>query len=84
LHLSAEEEEEFSGEEHLGSVEEASPTSESAFVPGSINAAVSSGTISPQTTMTSSHNHHSFNSLQTLSMPMTISHPTPINAGGAM
>jgi transcription factor STE12 len=81
LHLSAEEEEEFSGEEQLGSVEEASPTSESAFVPGSINAAVSSGTISPQTTMTSSH---SFNSLQTLSMPMTISHPTPINAGGAM
>ncbi|KAH6611023.1 transcription factor stea [Trichoderma cornu-damae] len=81
LHLSAEEEEEFSGEEHLGSVEEASPTSESAFVPGSINAVISSGTVSPQTTMTSSHN---FNSLQTLSMPMTISQPTPINAGGAM
>jgi transcription factor STE12 len=85
LNLSGEEEEEFSGEDQLGSLEEASPHSEHAYVTGSINAAqdhtpASSGMSVPSTMAPS----QSFNSLQTLSMPMTISHPAAINAGGMM
>lgn len=85
LNLSGEEEEEFSGEDQLGSLEEASPHSEHAYVTSSINAAqdhapASSGMSVPSTMAPS----QSFNSLQTLSMPMTISHPAAINAGGMM
>ena len=90
---SGEEEEQYSGEDP---VDDASPTSEtSAYVTGSIDSAVngnsnsnnangnsngastssgpSTSTSMPQTTQT-------FNSLQTLSMPMQISQPQPINA----
>ena len=87
FNLSGEDEEEYSGEDQLGSLEEASPTSENGYVPASLNSAVhhehtpSSTGISPTTTM--SHTQ-SFNSLQTLSMPMTISQPQAINAGGMM
>jgi len=88
FNLSGEDEEEYSGEDQLGSLEEASPTSENGYVPASLNSAVhdhahtpSSTGISPTTSM--SH-QQSFNSLQTLSMPMTISQPQAINAGGMM
>lgn len=79
FNLSAEEEEEFSGEDHLGSLEEASPTSENGYITGSLNSAMAD----------SSNGMHSvsnsgFNSLQTLSMPMTLSQPQAINAGGMM
>lgn len=84
LNLSGEEEEEFSGEDQLGSLEEASPHSDHAYVTGSMNAAqdtpVSSDMSVPSTVAPS----QPFNSLQTLSMPMTISHPAAINAGGMM
>ena len=88
FNLSGEDEEEYSGEDQLGSLEEASPTSETGYLPGSLNSAMndnassSSNGISP-TTNTMSH-AQAFNSLQTLSMPMTISQPQPINAGGMM
>ncbi|KAF4585621.1 transcription factor Fst12 [Ophiocordyceps camponoti-floridani] len=73
LNMSAEEEEELSGEDHLGSLEEASPSSEVAYVPGSLNSVpsdVGSGNM---------NDGQGFNSLQTLSMPMTISQPATIN-----
>lgn len=87
FNLSGEDEEEYSGEDQLGSLEEASPTSENGYVPASLNSAVhehtpSSTGISPTTTSMS--HAQSFNSLQTLSMPMTISQPQAINAGGMM
>lgn len=58
-------------------------------MPSSLNSAVhdvqhdgtSSSGVSPTTQI--SHTP-AFNSLQTLSMPMTISQPQPINAGGMM
>ncbi|KAJ3562686.1 hypothetical protein NPX13_g8472 [Xylaria arbuscula] len=73
LQLSGEEEDEFSSEDHLGSLEDASPQSEGGYIPSSLNS------LSP--------NHHglpnggmthttSFNPLQTLSMPMTMSTPS--------
>ncbi|KAJ3524255.1 hypothetical protein NM208_g12132 [Fusarium decemcellulare] len=86
LNLSGEEDEDFSGEDHLGSLEEASPNSDSAYVTGSLNAVAhgstppSSGTAAP-TTMAPTQ---PFNSLETLSMPMTISQPAAINASGMM
>ncbi|PHH67891.1 hypothetical protein CDD80_442 [Ophiocordyceps camponoti-rufipedis] len=73
MNMSAEEEEELSGEDHLGSLEEASPSSEVAYVPGSLNSVPSdagSGNM---------NDGQGFNSLQTLSMPMTISQPATIN-----
>ncbi len=79
MNLSAEEDEEYSGEEQLGSLEEASPSSEGGYVTGSLNAAVDNN-MAPPATMPNT----SFNSLQTLSMPMTISQPTAINASGMM
>lgn len=79
LNLSAEEEEEFSGEEPLGSLEEASPTSEMAYITSSLNSEVNQNGMAPPTSMPSS----SFNSLQTLSMPMTLSQPS-INASAMM
>jgi len=85
LNLSGEDEEEYSGEDQLGSLEEASPSSEGGYVPASLNSMAHGGTptsngMGPVTSMP----HASFNSLQTLSMPMTISQPQPINAGGMM
>lgn len=85
LNLSGEDEEEYSGEDQLGSLEEASPSSEGGYVPASLNSMAHGGTptsngMGPGTSMP----HATFNSLQTLSMPMTISQPQPINAGGMM
>lgn len=81
FNLSGEEEEEYSGEDQLGSLEEASPTSENAYVAGSLNS-VANG--SPPTGMgtATSMPPQTFNSLQTLSMPMTIS--TPAMTAGAL
>jgi transcription factor STE12 len=86
FNLSGEDEEEYSGEDQLGSLEEASPTSEHGYVPASLNSAVN-GTSPTSNGMASTSalaHSQSFNSLQTLSMPMTISHPQAINAGGMM
>jgi transcription factor STE12 len=84
FNLSAEEEEELSGEDQLGSLEEASPTSEHAYVTGSLNSMANQGrqgNLNPPTTIAPTQ---TFNSLQTLSMPMTISQPNSVNAGGMM
>jgi transcription factor STE12 len=86
FNLSGEDEEEYSGEDQLGSLEEASPASESGYVTSSLNSAVNGETsgsngMSPAVSM--SHTP-TFNSLQTLSMPMTISQPQAINAGGML
>ncbi|GKT80961.1 STE12-like transcription factor [Colletotrichum tofieldiae] len=72
------EEEEYSGEDQLGSLEEASPNSENAYVTASLNG-VANGSTPP----TSNGMAQSFNSLQTLSMPMTISQPA-VNASAIM
>lgn len=86
--MSAEEEEELSGEDQLGSLEETSPTSDmGSYVPSSLNSTVNSAAASAADSAADSaappHSGHSqataFNSLQTLSMPMTISQPATIN-----
>ncbi|KAK3375125.1 STE like transcription factor-domain-containing protein [Podospora didyma] len=84
--LSGEDEEEYSGEDQLGSLEDASPISENGYVPASLNSAVNgiSPTSNGMSPATSLSQGHSYNSLQTLSMPMTISQPQAINAGGLM
>lgn len=75
--LSAEEEEDFSGEDHLGSLEEASPSSENAYVTSSLNSVAGQHghTLGSPATITPSQ---TFNSLQTLSMPMTITQPSSV------
>ncbi|KAM3561021.1 hypothetical protein MY1884_002590 [Beauveria asiatica] len=73
LNLSAEEEE-YSGEEPLGSLGEASPSSEMAYITGSLQGEVGQNGMAPPSSMPTS----SFNSLQTLSMPMTLSQPSMI------
>ena len=73
--MSGEDEEEYSGEGELGSVEEASPTSENGYVTSSLNS-MAQGSAPPSHAMPASMN--TFNSLHTLSMPMQ---PQPINAG---
>lgn len=87
LLLSGEEDEEYSGEDQLGSLEEASPTSDGGYVTASLNSVangnpVASTASSPHSAMVS--HAPAFNSLQTLSMPMQMSQPQPINAGGMM
>ncbi|KAI0435135.1 STE like transcription factor [Xylaria sp. FL1042] len=73
LQLSGEEEDEFSSEDHIGSLEDASPQSESGYMPASLNSlspnnnGLSNGGMTHTT---------SFNPLQTLSMPMTMSTPS--------
>ncbi|KAK9780589.1 putative Transcription factor steA [Seiridium cardinale] len=75
--LSGEEEEDYSGEDHLGSLEEASPNSEGGYMHASLNGVAhghgtpSSNGMMPATSMS----QPTFNSLQTLSMPMTMSTP---------
>ncbi|KAM5351431.1 hypothetical protein ACJ41O_004154 [Fusarium nematophilum] len=86
MNLSGEEEEEFSGEDQLGSLEDASPTLDSAYVTGSLNG-VAHGSTPPSSgpaTATTMAPTQPFNSLETLSMPMTISQPAAINASGMM
>lgn len=86
FNLSAEEEEEFSGEDHLGSLEEASPSSEMAYATSSLNAAANEAVqVSHNGNATNNMSQNQgYNSLQTLSMPMTISQPTSISASGMM
>ncbi|RYC64049.1 hypothetical protein CHU98_g2174 [Xylaria longipes] len=72
LPLSGEDEDEFSGEDHLGSLEDASPQSEGGYMTTSLNSlsqnhALSNGGMTHTT---------AFNPLQTLSMPMTMSTPS--------
>ncbi|KAJ9131684.1 Transcription factor steA [Pleurostoma richardsiae] len=84
FNLSGEDEEEYSGEDQLGSLEEASPNSEGGYITTSLNSIAHS---SPQTSNgnppTMSH-QPTFNPLQTLSMPMTISQPQPMNTAVMM
>ncbi|EFX00456.1 sexual development transcription factor [Grosmannia clavigera kw1407] len=85
--LSGEDDEEYSGEDRLGSVEEASPTSEGGYVASSLNSVVNNS-MAPMSNGASAASSitqtSTFNSLQTLSMPMTISQPQSINAGALM
>lgn len=83
FNLSGEEEEEYSGEDQLGSLEEASPTSEEGYVTTSLNS-VANSTAPTSNGMGPPSHTQTFNSLQTLSMPMTISQPQAVNAGGMM
>ncbi|RYP62823.1 hypothetical protein DL769_007151 [Monosporascus sp. CRB-8-3] len=77
LSLSGEEEEEFSGEDHLGPLEEASPTSEGGYVSTSLNSVANSAQPNGNGLATSNMTHGpAFNPLHTLSMPMTMSTPT--------
>ena len=76
LNLSGEDEEEYSGEDHVGSLGDASPNSDSGYVTTSLNAVAHHGT--PTTTQAN------YNSLQTLSLPMTISTPQNMNAAVMM
>ncbi|KAI0127718.1 STE like transcription factor [Xylariales sp. AK1849] len=75
--LSGEEEEEYSGEDHLGSLEEASPNSEGGYIPSSLNSAVHRhGTPTSHGMAPVGMTHQpAYNPLQTLSMPMTMSTP---------
>lgn len=85
FNLSAEEEEEYSGEDQLGSLDDASPTSETGYITSSLNAVANSHHTPPSNGMmqqVNMGNSQGYNSLQTLSMPMTISQPQAINAGG--
>jgi len=86
FNLSGEDDDEYSGEDHLGSLEEASPTSERGYVTASLSSAANGGpnpsnSRHPATTMASAK---AYNSLQTLSMPMTMSQPQALNAGAMM
>ena len=69
----------------MDSLEDASPTSETGYVAGSLDAALNGSNASSNgaTSATSSRGPtQTFNSLQTLSMPMTMSQPHAINTGG--
>jgi transcription factor STE12 len=70
FNVSGEDEEEYSGEDQLGSIDDASPTSETGnYITSNLSSVVNghqqSAMVNPQ----------GYNSLQTLSMPMTISQP---------
>lgn len=73
LHLSGEDEDDFSSEDHLGSLEDASPQSEGGYISSSINSLAQNNHALSNEGMTHST---TFNPLQTLSMPMTISTPS--------
>jgi transcription factor STE12 len=82
---SGEEEEQYSGEDQMDSLEDASPTSENGYVAGSLDAAVNGNNVTSNGVSSSNPGlgqTQTFNSLQTLSMPMTISQPHAINTGG--
>jgi len=82
---SGEEEEQYSGEDQMDSLEEASPTSEGGYVAGSLDAALSNSNSASSNGVPSGNSMgqtQTFNSLQTLSMPMTMSQPHAINSGG--
>nr|ABE67104.1 Ste12-like transcription factor CpST12 [Cryphonectria parasitica] len=88
LNLSGEDEEDFSGEDHVGSLGDSSPNSEGGYVTASLNAVAhhstpptSTGSMGSGNSMNSQSN---FNSLQTLSLPMTISTPQNMNTAVMM
>ncbi|CAJ2506888.1 Uu.00g080740.m01.CDS01 [Anthostomella pinea] len=76
LHLSGEDEDDYSGEDHLGPLEEASPNSENGYLPASLHHSMTSSTPNNNGLATGGMHPQSFNPLQTLSMPMTMSTPT--------
>lgn len=90
LNLSGEDEEEYSGEDQLGSLGDASPNSESGYVTTSLNSVANSTPPTSNGSMGSNHSHNMpssqshFNSLQTLSMPMSISTPQQMNTAVMM
>ncbi|KAG5999979.1 hypothetical protein E4U21_006051 [Claviceps maximensis] len=86
FNLSAEEEEDYSGEDQLGCLEEGSPSSDSAYVASSLNGAAHETTASSNHSNLSNHmgQPQSFNGLQGLGMSMNISHSAAINASGLM
>lgn len=88
LNLSGEDEEEYSGEDHLGSLGDASPNSDAGYVTTSLNSVANSTPPTSNGSMGSSHSHPGsqshFNSLQTLSMPMAISTPQQMNTAVMM
>lgn len=84
FNLSGEEEEEYSGEDQLGSLEEASPNSEAGYITTSLNSVANSTPPTSNGSLPTSMPHQAFNSLQTLSMPMTISAPQAMNAAVMM
>lgn len=79
LNLSGEDEEEYSGEDHIGSLGDASPNSDAGYITTSLNSVAVSTPTSHGSLgsggMPTSQAHHFNNSLQTLSMPMAISQP---------
>jgi transcription factor STE12 len=82
---SGEEEEQYSGEDQLDSLEDASPTSEGGYVAASLDAAINGNAATSAGANPASATRpqpQTFNSLQTLSMPMTMSQPHAINTGG--
>ncbi|RKU48006.1 homeodomain transcription factor ste12 [Coniochaeta pulveracea] len=81
LNLSAEDEEDYSGEDQLG-LDDASPISESAFNMPSLNQ-LANGHASSNSIMrpSSMPRPQLYNSLQTLSMPMTLSQPDVTEVG---
>ncbi len=70
----------------MDSLEDASPTSEGGYVAGSLDAALSNSNNASSNGVPSGNSGmgqtQTFNSLQTLSMPMTMSQPHAINSGG--
>ncbi|KAK7733951.1 Transcription factor mst12 [Cytospora paraplurivora] len=76
LNLSGEEDEEFSGEDHLESLGDASPNSEGGYVAASLNSVAHSTPPTSHGRVGSMPNTQTnYNNLQTLSLPMTISNP---------
>lgn len=79
--MSGEEDEEFSGEDQLGSLEEASPT-DGGFVSSSLNSIANhQGGLTAPATITPGQTYSNSNGLQTLSMPMSLTQRGSINAG---
>ncbi|TGJ83852.1 hypothetical protein E0Z10_g4933 [Xylaria hypoxylon] len=73
LQLSGEDEDDFSSEDHLGSLEDASPQSEGGYMPTSLHSMSPNNHGLSNGVMTHAS---AFNPLQTLSMPMTMSTPS--------
>lgn len=88
LNLSGEDEEEYSGEDQLGSLGDASPNSEAGYVTTSLNSVANSTPPTSNGSLGSSNSistsQANFNSLQTLSMPMAISTPHQMNTAVMM
>lgn len=89
LNLSGEDEEEYSGEDLHGSLGDASPNSEGGYVTTSLNSLANSINTPPTShgSMGSSNSNHMpssqshfNNSMQTLSMPMSITTPQQMNS----